>query len=147
MWTNSIKQVETEVGDAMIRAPKVLDEAASAADAKSLLVDDHTHLVLVVDRHGTLVTTIERADLGHSLEDATPARVLGRVVGRTVSPATSVRDALAVMEGSHRRRLAVVDEAGKLLGLLCLKRSGNGFCSDADVRSRRVGVPFQQRRT
>ncbi len=35
-----------------------------------------------------------------------------------------------------RRRLAVVDERGALLGLLCLKRRLTGFCSDADVAAR-----------
>jgi hypothetical protein len=29
------------------------------------------------------------------------------------------------------------DEGGAALGLLCLKRSGTGFCSDRDVNARR----------
>ncbi|MGW1564687.1 hypothetical protein ACWCQ1_51030 [Streptomyces sp. NPDC002144] len=35
-----------------------------------------------------------------------------------------------------RRRLAVTDGCGRLLGLLCLKRSGNGYCSDEGIRAR-----------
>lgn len=35
-----------------------------------------------------------------------------------------------------RRRRAVIDDRGLLLGLLCLKHTGLGFCSDADVRAR-----------
>jgi CBS domain-containing protein len=38
-----------------------------------------------------------------------------------------------------RRRLAVVDRDGKLQGLLCLKRSWSGFCSNRDVRARSAG--------
>jgi hypothetical protein len=36
----------------------------------------------------------------------------------------------------QRRRLAVVDIYLHLLGLLCMKRSYRGFCSNADVCSR-----------
>jgi hypothetical protein len=35
-----------------------------------------------------------------------------------------------------RRRLAVTDEAGRLLGLLCLKKDGTGYCSDDGIRER-----------
>ncbi len=43
----------------------------------------------------------------------------------------------------HRglRRLAVVDDNGLLMGLLCLKRKLTGFCSDADVAARGAGNP------
>ena len=37
---------------------------------------------------------------------------------------------LALLENGIRRA-AVVDDGGRLLGLLCLKRHGNGFCTDA----------------
>ena len=40
------------------------------------------------------------------------------------------------MREQGTRRLAVVDDDGDLLGLLCLKRTLDGFCSDADVRAR-----------
>jgi hypothetical protein len=34
------------------------------------------------------------------------------------------------------RRLAVVDCSGRLLGLLCRKNSGTGYCSDEGIRQR-----------
>jgi hypothetical protein len=40
------------------------------------------------------------------------------------------------MIASGQRRAAVVSPDGRLLGLLCLKASGTGFCSDQDVRAR-----------
>jgi hypothetical protein len=40
-----------------------------------------------------------------------------------------------MIAGGQRRR-AVVDDEGRLLGLLCLKASGRGFCADADVAAR-----------
>jgi hypothetical protein len=42
------------------------------------------------------------------------------------------------MRAQSTRRLAVVDGTGRLVGLLCLKRTLDGFCSDADVRARAV---------
>ena len=38
-----------------------------------------------------------------------------------------------------RRRAAVTGADGRLLGLLCLKVSRTGFCSDQDVRARALG--------
>jgi hypothetical protein len=37
---------------------------------------------------------------------------------------------------SGKRRLAMIDDDGKLIGLLRLKRSGNDFCSDENVQER-----------
>jgi hypothetical protein len=39
------------------------------------------------------------------------------------------------MNRDRRRRLAVTSDDSRLLGLLCLKANGSGFCSDADVAS------------
>jgi CBS domain-containing protein len=79
---------------------------------------------------------VERADLPATLPGATPARSVGTLAGRTVGPDDPVERAAAILARQRRRRLAVVDGAGRLLGLLCLKRSRTGFCSDADVRAR-----------
>jgi hypothetical protein len=40
------------------------------------------------------------------------------------------------MTHSGRRRLAATSNDSTLLGLLCLKAGGLGFCSDADVANR-----------
>ena len=45
-------------------------------------------------------------------------------------------DLHATWEAMTGRRLAVVDPQGRLLGLLCLKRSRRGFCSAEDVAER-----------
>jgi CBS domain-containing protein len=68
--------------------------------------------------------------------DDTQARTIARLEGRTSHPTQRVSGVLEAMKRSHRRRLAVVDDNGGLLGLLCLKASGRGFCSDADVHAR-----------
>jgi hypothetical protein len=43
------------------------------------------------------------------------------------------------MTATGRRRAAVTSADGRLLGLLCLKVSRAGFCSDQDVRARALG--------
>jgi len=43
------------------------------------------------------------------------------------------------MIATGRRRAAVTSADGRLLGLLCLKASQAGFCSDQDVRARALG--------
>jgi hypothetical protein len=45
------------------------------------------------------------------------------------------------MTATGRRRAAVTSAGGLLLGLLCLKASRAGFCSDQDVRARALGRP------
>ena len=63
-----------------------------------------------------------------------------RLHARCVGPGTDLVEAWNVMRSHGRRRLAVVDRSGHLLGLLCLKRSGRGFCSDAGVAARAAEV-------
>ncbi|HEY8300656.1 MAG TPA: CBS domain-containing protein [Jatrophihabitans sp.] len=123
------------VARAVVTAPKVLEGGASAADVRRVLADDHVHAALVVDGGGVLLAVVERDDLiDHA--DTSPARSLGRLAGRTVAAHASLREVAADMLARRRRRLAVVDEKGRLVGLLCMKRDFSGFCSDADVRAR-----------
>lgn len=124
------------VADAMISIPKVSDTATSARDLGALFDDDHIHAALVVDGAGVLITVIERADLRADHAEDGSAMTLGTLQGRIVSAWTPLAEAWQLMLTSDRRRLAVVDPDGRLLGLLCLKRTGAGFCSDQDVRAR-----------
>jgi CBS domain len=124
------------VAEAMVHAPKTLPLGARAAQVRALFDDDHVHVALIVDCHGRLRSVVERADLsGHDL--TLPASALGCLVGRTVTPDADLVDIWRAMTRRNQRRLAVVDPSeSTLLGLLCLKRSGLGFCSDADVAAR-----------
>lgn len=122
--------------DAMVTRPKILAESDSVGDVRAMFLNDHVHMVLVVAADGTLITTIERDDLDTSLREHAPASTLGTLAGRTIHPGTFLSEALSLMQRSRRRRLAVVDDRGALIGILCLKRSGTGFCSDDDVRAR-----------
>ncbi|PVZ10932.1 hypothetical protein C8D89_104145 [Actinomycetospora cinnamomea] len=122
------------VADAMLARPKVGTADLTVAGARAELADDHVHAVLLVDA-GVLVAVVERADLADA-PDTDPARRYGRLGDRVVRPGEDLLETWRAMVATHRRRLAVVDAQGVLLGLLCLKRSGRGFCAQTDVDAR-----------
>ena len=127
-------RVET-VADVMVRHPKLCHEDSTVGDVRQLFADDHVHAVLIMS--GTrLLTVIDRADLGPEATDSAPAARLGRLSGRLTAPTAPADTALQQMIAASRRRLAVAGPDGTLLGLLCLKRSGTGFCSDENVHQR-----------
>lgn len=86
---------------------------------------------------GGLIGVVERVDLRTDLSDPTPARTIAALHGRTIHPGAKADERLAAMRRNNQRRLAVMSDGGQLLGLLCLKASRLGFCSDPDVRSRK----------
>lgn len=124
---------EASVADAMVRRPKLLPATASTGDVRAHF-GDHVHMALVVD-DDRLLSVIERHDLEGVLDE--PARTLGTLRGRTIPAEADLWETWVWMTESGRRRLAVVD-GDRCVGLLCLKRSGLGFCCDAGVRARHL---------
>ena len=98
--------------------------------------DDHVHMALIVAADGRLITTIERSDLAGVTSSTGCAAEVGTLVGRTVAPSQAIVAVTETLLTEGRRRLAVVNGSGRLLGLLCLKRDGRGFCSDDGIRAR-----------
>jgi CBS domain-containing protein len=124
------------VADVVVRRPRVLDAAATVAAARSAFEDDHVHMLLLTsgDR---LLGTLVRDDLTDA--DATGSALDHAVLdGRTIDPAVPADVALRDLVARGERRRAVVDDDGRLLGLLCLKRRLTGFCSDHDVAARQA---------
>lgn len=127
------------VGHVMLRRPRTLPVDATTARAVAELSAEHVHMLLLTDGRtlaGTLVATDLPLDAATGVTGTTPALQHARLHGRTVSPAAAAGDVERAMVERGVRRLAVVDEQGALLGLMCLKRRGRGFCSDDDVASR-----------
>jgi CBS-domain-containing membrane protein len=124
------------VADAMVTCPKTHDPAAGVEEIHALFGDDHVQMALIVATDGRLVTTIERSDLAVATSRCRFPGEIGTLVGRTVGPSDDLDAATAVLLRSGRRRLAVVDDSGRLLGLLCLKRDRTGFCSDESILQR-----------
>jgi CBS domain-containing protein len=119
----------------MVTWPKTAAATVSIADAHRLLANSHVHMVLLVEA-GRLVGTLVRGDLpptAAATEAALPYAVLE---GRLISPAADAELARLAMSRQAIRRLAVVDDEGRLRGLLCLKVSHRGFCADSDVVAR-----------
>jgi CBS domain-containing protein len=127
------------VRDVMATRPKTLAASASIDDARSVLADDHVHMVLLT-RGATLLGTLVRADLPPGVPGDGPALPWSTLSGRTAAPDAPAAPVRELLVRTGLRRLAVVDEDGTLLGLLCLKSSGAGFCSDADITSRAMAA-------
>jgi predicted transcriptional regulator len=124
------------VAEYLVTQPKALGVCATVGEARREFEDDHVHMLLVVD-DGLLLGTIVAADVADlRLSDGASLLAAARLEGRTVAPDASAGLCRRTMLADGIRRLAVADEAGRLFGLLCLKRSGRGFCSDADVADR-----------
>jgi CBS domain-containing protein len=124
------------VSGAMVTVPKTQASDVALDEIRELFQDDHVRIALIVAPDGRLVTTLEREDLLAAASSDGRAARLGTLVDRTVLPSDSLAGAAAALLRRHRRRLAVVDEDGRLVGLLCLKRDGTGFCSDEGVLAR-----------
>jgi CBS-domain-containing membrane protein len=130
----------------MITRPSTHAVTCSLAEIARYFRDDHVHMALIAAADGFLVTTITRSDLD-DLDDLDglggqppgwiPAAEFGTLAGRTARSADDLTAAALRLTSTRQRRLAVVDNAGRLVGLLCLKRNGSGFCSDENVRQRR----------
>ena len=126
----------TRVADAMITCPKTHGPRSSIDEIRALFDDDHVHIALIVAAGGRLISTIERSDLAAATAYSGPVAGLGTLAGRTVGPSSHLEVAAAALVREGRRRLAVVDHRGRLLGLLCQKWGGRGYCTDEGVRSR-----------
>jgi len=120
------------VKDVMVTAPATMRPTATVADARAFFADDHVHMALIATS-GRLLGTLVRADLD---DDAAPALSRSRLDGRSVALEKPAEDVRLRLIAHGVRRLAVVDDAGALAGLLCLKRKLTGFCTDADVTAR-----------
>jgi len=127
---------ERPVADAMVTCPKTHGPRSGLEKIRAFFEDDHVHVALIVAADGRLVTTIERSDLAAATSSSTPVAKLGTLIGRTAGPADPLGAVTAMLLREGRRRLAIVDGSGQLLGLLCLKRDGTGYCSDEGIRER-----------
>jgi hypothetical protein len=117
---------QATVADAMVSEPKLFGRTATIGDVRALFLDDHVHAALIV-ADGVLISVIHRSDLDPALPYAKPAARFGRLHNRVVRATESLDFIKRQMISTGQRRLA---------GLLCLKGSLAGFCSDQDVRSR-----------
>ena len=122
----------------MLTTPARHPLSATVGEIRDFFRDDHVHAALIVSPAGYLEAVVERDDIAEYQALDARAAPLGRLAGRTVLPGASLAEVRRAMTPTGRRA-AVTSADGRLLGLLCLKASRAGFCSDQDVRARALG--------
>jgi CBS domain-containing protein len=133
----TVENKQAVVADAMLIYPKLCAPTMTVGELREFFLDDHVHAALIVDA-GKLVAVVERRDLSSDPSDEALASTIGTIDGRVIARSRPLEAVRIRMVEESRRRLAVVDEAGRLVGLLCLKRTGLGFCSPASVVDRQA---------
>ena len=126
-------------GEAMLTIPARHPLSVTVREIRDFFRDDHVHAALIVSPAGYLESVVERDDIAGCQAPDAAATPLGRLAGRTVPAGASLAEVRQAMTATGRRRAAVTSADGRLLGLLCLKASRAGFCSDQDVRARALG--------
>jgi CBS domain-containing protein len=100
---------------------------ASAADAIRLMLDRRVGAVGVVDAEGRVAGIFTERDVLRKLAltgrnpDVTPVRELMTTPVELATLSTRPGEALATMLDRHFRHLPVVDNSGKLLGMLSIR--------------------------
>jgi CBS domain-containing protein len=136
LYPGPVDEVLRTAADAMLRAPARHPLSATVGEIRNFLRDDHVHAALVVSPAGFLEAVVERDDIAGCQALDAAAAPLGRLAGRTVPAEASLAEVRQAMTATGRRRAAVTTADGRLLGLLCLKASRTGFCSEQDIRAR-----------
>src|SRR6201990_1470020 len=99
---------------------------ASAGDAVRKMLDYHVGAVGVVDREGRVAGIFTERDVLRKLTltglnpETTPVRGLMTANVEMATEETGPAEAMATMVERHFRHLPVVDDAGKLLGILSI---------------------------
>jgi CBS domain len=134
-----VDEVLRTAAEVMLTTPARHPLSATVGEIRDFFRDDHVHAALIVNPAGYLEAVVERDDIAEYQALDAAAAPLGRLAGRTVLPGASLAEVRRTMTAAGRRRAAVTSAEGRLLGLLCLKASRAGFCSDQDVRARALG--------
>jgi len=134
-----VDEILRTAAEAMLTTPTRHPLSATVGEIREFFRDDHVHAALIVGPAGHLAAVVERDDIAGCQALDAVAAPLGRLAGRTVPAGASLAEVHQVLIATGRRRAAVTSVDGRLLGLLCLKASRAGFCSDQDVRARAQG--------
>ncbi|MFC7496132.1 MULTISPECIES: CBS domain-containing protein [unclassified Nocardioides] len=125
------------VRGAMLHHPTVHPAEMTVGEARSAFATSAKNRLLLLVADGLLVSAVDRDDLSGTEDPSSAVAALGSLDGRCVSAEAPLRETFEEMLRTGRRRFAVVDGDGALLGLLCLKRSRSGFCTDEGVAAMR----------
>lgn len=113
--------------DVMHRHLTTLSPHATVAELRAYFAASGSRrLALIVD-DGTYVGSIEASSLPPGADDASPVGDYA-TRPRTISPDAPATDARDQGIDERSRRLPVVDGAGKLVGIVAITRTLDGFC-------------------
>lgn len=111
------------IRELMTRSPRAVDTASSAVDAARLMRDEDVGLIPIVESD-RLVGTVTDRDIvvrlvaeGKSPEETRVADIASRELV-TIDPDRDVEEAMRLMAKHQVRRLPVVEEDGKLVGIV-----------------------------
>jgi CBS domain-containing protein len=111
------------IRDVMTGSPRTIDSAGSAVDAARLMRDEDVGLIPIVESD-RLVGTVTDRDIavrlvaeGKSPESTRVADIASRELV-TVDPDQDVDEAMRLMSKHQVRRLQVVEEDGKFVGIV-----------------------------
>lgn len=111
--------------DHMLREPKTLPGHATVADVRALLANPKVQMVLLADGP-TFRAAI--TDIPDSAPASESALVYADPSPETIGPTESAKVAFERVTAAAHRRVIVLDDAGELLGLLCLNQRRTHFC-------------------
>lgn len=107
--------------------PATVSVLASVEDAIRTMLDKDVGAVAVVDEHGVVAGMFTERDVlakfalsGRSAKD-TPVRELMSPMVEMATQETTAAEAFSVMLERHYRHLPVVDDQGKVLGILSIR--------------------------
>jgi CBS domain-containing protein len=131
-----VDEVTRTAAQAMLTTPITHPLAVTVREIREFFTDSHVHAALIVSPAGYLRAVVERDDIADGQAPDEAAAPLGRLPGRVVTMEASLAEVRLVMKAAGRRRVAVTSNDGRLVGLLCMKASQAGFCTDQDVQAR-----------
>jgi CBS domain-containing protein len=111
------------IRDVMTANPKTLESSSSAAEAAKLMRDEDTGIVPIVEGD-TLIGTVTDRDIALRVvaEGRSPeSTAVGEIASReliSIDPNQDLDEALRLMARHQVRRLPVVEEDGRLVGIV-----------------------------
>jgi CBS domain-containing protein len=121
---------DLRVRQAMVARPKSVSRDASVGDARILFANPKNRLLLVVDDDDLYVGHVLREDVPDAEPDEAPLLSHVRRECPTIGPDDSVAEALPLTSERFDNRIVVVDDDGRLEGLLCLNKRDGHLCVD-----------------
>jgi CBS domain-containing protein len=111
--------------DLMLRVPKSLPGDARVHEVREVLANPKVQLVLLADGEAFVGAVTE---IPADAPTDAPARDYALAEPDTIAPTASEDEAFARASANPNRRVIVLDDDSRLLGLLCLNQSRTKFC-------------------